>query len=314
VTRVGAEKRLERLLVLVPWVMQNDGPEVSDVCARFDMTEDELANDLELLFLCGLYPFTPDTLIEADIVDGRVWIRSADQFQRPPRFTAEEALALFAAASTVADLAGNEDNALLKNSLAKLSRSLGLDGDDAVAVDLGPATPGALEAIQTASKTSNVIELDYYSYGRDEWNRRRIEPVQAFHSDGHWYLQACAQESGELRNFRLDRMRDVIVLNETFLPPTDAPEPSVYQARETDPIVKLELDPEASWVMDQYPIEDAVACENGKTLLTMRISEKLWLERLLLRLGEHARVVEGDIGVQASANQILRRYEGRLTK
>ena len=65
-TRVAAEKRLERLLVLVPWVMQTDGPKVEDVCARFDMTEDELASDLELLFLCGLYPFTPDTLIEAD--------------------------------------------------------------------------------------------------------------------------------------------------------------------------------------------------------------------------------------------------------
>lgn len=310
-TRVAAERRLERLLVLVPWVMQSDGPRVEDVCARFDMTEEELASDLELLFLCGLYPFTPDTLIEADIVDGRVWIRSADQFQRPPRFTAEEALALFAAASTAADLAGNEDNALLKNSLAKLSRALGLDSDDTVNVDLGPATPGALDAVQGATKSSNVIELDYYSYGRDEWNRRRVQPLQVFNSDGHWYLQARAEESGELRNFRLDRMRDVKVLDETFNAPAEIPEPRVYQARETDPVVKLELDAEASWVMHQYPIESASPCENGKTVITMRISEKLWLERLLLRLGEHARVVDGNIGVQASANQILRRYEGR---
>ena len=40
----------------------------------------------------------------------------------------------------------------------------------------------------------------------------------------------------------------------------------VYQARDTDPVVKLEVDAEASWVMDQYPIEASSPCENGKTL------------------------------------------------
>src|SRR4051794_18800928 len=98
-TRPSAEARLQRLIVMVPWIIREDGPLVEDVCERFHVSEPDLAADLEMLFLCGIYPFTPDTLIEADIVGGRVWIRSADQFQAPPRFTAQEAVALLAAGS-----------------------------------------------------------------------------------------------------------------------------------------------------------------------------------------------------------------------
>jgi predicted DNA-binding transcriptional regulator YafY len=310
-TRVPAEKRLERLLVMVPWIMQNEGPTVDEVCQRFDTNEQDLARDLEMLFYCGLYPFTPDTLIEADIVDGRVWIRSADQFQRPPRFTAEEALALVAAASTVAELAGNEDNVTLRSALGKLSRVLGLDSEDSVAIELAPATPQTLGIVQEAARLHRVLEVDYYSYGRDVWSRRRIEPYQVFNQQGQWYVQAQAQEIGELRNFRIDRMRNAVLTDASFTAPLDKPEPRVYQARDDDPVAVVELESQAEWILDKYPVDSVEKLDNGKTRVTMRISEKLWFERLLLRLGPYATVIAGDVGIETTARQILRRYEGR---
>ena len=47
----------------------------------------------------------------------------------------------------------------------------------------------------------------------------------------------------------------------------------------------------------------------GGLRVTMRISEQAWLERLLLRLGPDARVVEGDpdLAVRA-ADRLLARY------
>jgi len=77
VPRVGADEKLQRLLALVPWVAAHDGPSLAEVCARFACTETELVEDLRLLFLCGLHPYTPDTLIDVDVADGRVWIRYA---------------------------------------------------------------------------------------------------------------------------------------------------------------------------------------------------------------------------------------------
>ncbi|MDQ1377721.1 MAG: proteasome accessory factor, partial [Acidimicrobiaceae bacterium] len=93
-SRPAAQDRLARLLAVVPWVAARDGPTIAEVCERFEVTEQDLLDDLDLLFLCGVYPFTPDSLIEVDVADGRVWIRFADYFRRPLRLTAPEGLAL----------------------------------------------------------------------------------------------------------------------------------------------------------------------------------------------------------------------------
>src|SRR5256885_7751445 len=103
--RLGAEPRLRRLLAVVPWVAAHEGPTIDEVCSRFGCTEDELLADLELLWFCGLYPYTPDMLIEVDIADGRVWIRYAEYFRRPLRLTPAEGLALVGAGAALQSVA-----------------------------------------------------------------------------------------------------------------------------------------------------------------------------------------------------------------
>ncbi|MGH9106270.1 MAG: hypothetical protein ACRDZX_10615, partial [Acidimicrobiales bacterium] len=105
-SRPRAAERLARLLVIVPWVVAQDGPLVSDVCERFQISEHDLVADLNLLFMCGVYPYTPDALIEVDIDEGRVWVRFAEWFRRPLRLTPPEALALVAAARAMLGVPG----------------------------------------------------------------------------------------------------------------------------------------------------------------------------------------------------------------
>ncbi|MBV9410525.1 MAG: hypothetical protein JO148_02930, partial [Acidimicrobiia bacterium] len=108
--RKGADEKLQRLLALVPWVASRDGPTLAEVCERFGCTEAELVSDLDRLFMCGLYPYTPDVLIEVDVADGRVWIRYADYFSRPLRLTPAEGLALLAAGKTVQSFPGADES------------------------------------------------------------------------------------------------------------------------------------------------------------------------------------------------------------
>ena len=89
-TRLTTEERLRRILAMVPWVVAHDGPTVAEVCERFDLDRSELLDDLQLLFLCGLHPYTPDALIEATIEEDRVWINYADYLSRPLRLTPAE--------------------------------------------------------------------------------------------------------------------------------------------------------------------------------------------------------------------------------
>lgn len=307
--RLNAEARLHRLLALVPWVAAHDGPLVADVCARFGCTEDELVDDLQLLFLCGLHPYTPDMLIDVDIADGRVWIRYADYFSRPLRLTPAEALALLAAGQAVLAGPGADDSGPLARGLEKLAGALGIAAGEAVEVALAPAGAEIMATVSEAASRHRQVEIDYYSFGRDVWSRRVVDPFTVFSAAGQWYVSAWCHAVDDERLFRLDRVRAARLLDTTFEPPAGQRDFAVYRPRPDDPRVTLELDPAARWVVDQYPVEEVVELDGGRTQVRFAVSERAWLERLLLRLGPGARVVEGDRGVLASAAcRVLARY------
>ena len=310
--RPRADERLRRLLAMVPWVAANDGPEVGEVCARFGIDEEQLAADLELLFLCGLYPYTPDMLIEADIAGGRVWISYAEYFGRPLRLTPAEGLALVAAGTALLAVPGTDPDGPLARGLAKLADALGVDPDDAVGVDLGETSTDLLTTLQEAAAQARQVEIDYYAYGRDERATRTIDPWAVFSDTGQWYVRGRDHtRAGAERLFRLDRVRAVHVLDTTFERPATT-DTSVFNPRPDDPVLTLELEPAASWVAEQYPNEGVEYLDGGRLRVELRISEQAWLERLLLRLGADATVVAGngaDVAQKAAA-RVLRRYTG----
>jgi proteasome accessory factor C len=306
------DKRLRRLLALVPWVAAQDGPRIDEVSARFGCTEAELVEDLERLFLCGLYPFTPDTLIEVDIAEGRVWIRYAEVFARPLRLTPAEGLAVVAAGAALLAAPATPETEPLARGLAKLAAVLGVDADEVVEVELGAAPAALLADLERAAAEHRQAEIEYYSYGRDTWTRRVIDPHRVFGSAGQWYVAGWCHRVEDDRVFRVDRMRAVTVLDETFTPPEQPPAAQVFSPRADDATVVLELAPTARWVLEAYPHERVEERARGKVRVTLRISERAWLERLLLRLGPEARVVAGekDVGPEA-ARRLLQRYQAQ---
>jgi proteasome accessory factor C len=309
----SSEVRLRRLLALVPWVASQDGPRIEDVCARFGCTEAELVGDLGLLFLCGVHPFTPDTLIDATVEDGRVWIRFADWFERPLRLTPAEGLALVASGAALLAVPGTDPDGPLARGLAKVAAVLGVDPDESVGVELGGAPPEVLAAVQQASAEGRQVEIEYYSYGRDAWTRRRVDPHQVFNGAGQWYVAAWCHLATADRIFRVDRMRSATVLDTTFERISSPSPPPVFNPRPDDPVVMLDLPPDARWVAEEYPVEGTEEQAGDRLRVRLRVSERAWLERLLLRLGAGARVVEGDTGVgAAAAARVLARYDSTM--
>jgi proteasome accessory factor C len=307
---VKAEVRLRRLLALIPWVASRDGPTVAEVCSRFACTEAELLADLDLLFLCGLHPYTPDVLMDVDIADGRVWIRYAHYFSRPLRLTPAEGLALVAAGRTMLAAPGADPTGPLARGLAKLESALGPIAAAGVDVELGRAPEAVLDKLRDAAAARRQVEIDYYSYGRDEWARRVIDPYAVFAADGEWYVAGWCHKATDERLFRVDRVRDAAVLETTFTPPSAPPELSVFRPQADDVRLVLELDREARWVAEQYPVEAVEDRPGGKMVVRLAVSGQAWLERLLLRLGPNARVLEGDAEAGSrAACRILARYQ-----
>ena len=302
--------RLQRVLALVPWILAHPGVTLRELAARFEVSERELERDLELLPMCGLPPYTADRLIDVSVIDGEVEIRLAEYFERPLRLTPAEGLALLAAGRALLGVPGSDTDGPLATALDKLDGALGARGG--VAVDVGASDH--LERLQDAAGADERVEIDYFSFARDEMTTRVIDPWRVFHAFGAWYVAAWCHRAEAERLFRVDRVRAVRAVGEHFDPASRADDDVrdlVYRPRPEDPRVTLRLAPTADWVIESHPHESAVRHADGTHEVVLAISETAWLERLLVALGPDARV-EGPpelvtLGAAAAA-RLRRRY------
>lgn len=309
--RTSADDRLRRLLALVPWVAARGGADVDEVCARFGCTEDELRSDLELLFVCGVHPFTPDALVEAWLEDGRVHISYADWFRRPLRLTPAQGLVLVATARALLSVPGTDPSGPLARALEKVAVAVGAEPGEGVEVELGEADRGVLAELQAASAAGLRVELDYYSFGSDRFTTRLVDPWLVFSSSGAWYLRGHDHHAGETRSFRVDRVQAVRTTDERFERPADVGPTQSYLRRAGDPVVVLDLEPAAGWVAGHHPVDAVEDVGAGRLRVHLPVSEPGWLARLLVRLGPLATVVDGPPELTGVGRETAARLLGR---
>jgi len=116
-----------------------------------------------------------------------------------------------------------------------------------------------------------------------------------------------------VRVFRLDRIASVTVGEGTFERPERTSPLEVFRPSASDPRVVLDLASGAGWVVGQYPVESVEELAAGRLRVTLAIAARPWLERLLLRLGPDAVVVDAPVELAGAggdaARRLLRRYE-----
>jgi proteasome accessory factor C len=303
------------MLAIVPWVAgQADGATVEEICRRFDLAPDQLHACLDTVFMVGVHPYTPDALVDVIVDHDRVRITLPDFFTRPLRLTPAQAFALLAAGRSLQSVPGADPSGPLARGLAKLADTIGTGSPAVVEVDLGEAPGEALAVLQQAAVDRRTVEIDYYSYGRDAQGVRRVDPWRVQAEQGQWYLEAWCHRSEAERVFRVDRIRSVTVLDTTFERPEGVSPLEVFRPTPNDPRVVLDLAPSATWVVGQYPVEAVEERTDGRVRVTLAIAARPWLERLLLRLGPDATVVDAPEALRdagpAAARRVLDRYGG----
>jgi proteasome accessory factor C len=309
---------MRRVLAIVPWIVANPDHLVSDVASRFGISEKELLDDLSVVYMVGLPPYSPDALVDVQIdEEGRVAIRLADFFSRPLRLTPGQALALVASSEGLLSVPGTDPDGALARAMAKLRVALGgAAAADRVDIDLGSVEADLLEQLRQAAATATEVEIDYYSYNRDVQSTRRIAPWWIFSDSGAWYVHAwCHQAEGE-RIFRVDRIEASRPLGHpaAVRPEADREGSGVFHPRADHPRVTLDLQPEAAWVVEHFPCEVIEDRSDGTVRATLVVTGQAWLERLLVQVGPAARVVGlssfdgADRLAAATAGTILSRY------
>lgn len=313
---VTASERLRRLLALVPWVAsQSDGAPIDEICERFGLTRSQVLADLDVIMMVGVHPFTPDALIDVWIEDDIVSIRYADYFARPLQMTPIEGLGLLAACQGLLGAPGSEPDGPLARAVEKLSAVIGPGADQVVDVDLGPAARDVFETLEEARQSRRQVEIDYYSFDRDIRQTRTIEPAHLWSAAGHWYVSGwCHRASGE-RIFRLDRIAEVELTAKPFEHEPSQDEPGVSFSGDGVGEVVLEVDVTALWLFEGVPHQVSRSASDGRVEIVLATASPVWLQRILLQLGESATVVRADprFGDEAlvvrAARRVLERYE-----
>ena len=310
--RRGAADRVQRVLELVPWIVARDGPTRAEICEHFGISDDQLSADLGVVWFVGLPPYTPDSLIEVVQEDDRVWIRYPEVFQRPQRLTPDQGLALLAAGASVLALPGADQAGPLARGVAKLAKALDVTGQAALEIDLGAGRIEIVEPLHRAIAEGRRVRLDYYAFGRDERSTRDVDPHRLQAEGGSLYLLGHCHSAGGDRWFRVDRIHAVNVLDAAVGEHSDEGPASLFDPDADVPRVTLDLSPSAGWVVDAYPLESVEDLGDGRTRVTLAISARPWLERLLLQLGPDVRLVDApgelrEAGPVAAA-RVLARY------
>ncbi|MFI5935418.1 helix-turn-helix transcriptional regulator [Actinoplanes sp. NPDC051494] len=285
--------RLGRLLNLVPYLLARPGIEVAEAAADFHISEKQLREDLELLWVCGLPGYGPGDLIDMALDGDRVTITYDAGIDRPLRLNPDEALALVVALRMLAETPGIGSRDAIERALAKIENATGDVGDAPVAVRL-PAGTERLDMIRGIVERRHAMRITYYTAARDETTERVVDPMRVLMVGNRGYLEAWCRRAEATRLFRVDRIDAYTELDEPAAPPARAVphdlSDGIFQPSQDLPLVTVRLGRGSRWITEYYPCEE-VRRDGNEWLVTMRVTDLGWAQRLLLGLGSDVTVL-----------------------
>jgi len=167
-----------------------------------------------------------------------------------------------------------------------------------------------IEIIKHAILESRIIEFDYYS--EKGKSRRRIEPYVVIFKWTAWYVFGYCLERQDWRMFKLMRLWNVTLCDETYILRKIPPERKGFETQFTDDIrlTALFAQSERYKLVESYGLNCYTETENG-LLFEFGFENRDYLMSWLLSFGDKVKVIEPDDivkEIQAIAENILSRY------
>ena len=300
--------QVQRLIQLVPYLTQNPGVTVTEVARDFRTTPAVILRDLEVIQFCGLPGGLTDDLFDIDIegvrADGEIYLYNSDVLARPMTLTAVQAASLMVALGALVEL-GSDAAA---SARAKLSEACGQAGTG-IEVTLTAGDEEIRRVLTRACEERRVVRIEHEGTGGRAVVE--VEPARLRVVDGTTYLDAWSRLRDAWRSFRMDRIRAVVMLDETSPQRDGLEEATGSWFADSERRVELSLRPGAAWVPEYYPTHSVESDVTGLKVV-LPVGSRDWLVSLLLRLGEDVVIVsDGEAVTEAAARarEALRAYE-----
>jgi len=271
--------------------------DLRELCKTLNVTDEELREDIDVLnvvnFGGGSYVLYAEVQGDTIEVDPEPY---GDNFAKPARLLPLEAKALIAAI----DLLGEHlPEGSLTSAREKIVTALGQDpASDGLQITTAKGDDsGIARVVSAAIAARRVLEIDYYKENEDEFVSRRIEPYQLLNGQEGWYVHCFDAERGAARSFRLDRIREATVTEDSFDPRSDV-EPDVRGWPRTGEVPASR--PARVWVSAErarWAREDRAVLEelaDGSVIVELHFAGNDWLVTEILKEAGDAVVVWPD--------------------
>ncbi len=313
-------ERFARLVTLASILIRagraGERVKIAEVCERLQLSEEELIEDVNVLNVVNFGGGSYVLYAEIDEQAGEIEVDPepySDNFDRPARLLPVEAKALIAAI----DLIGEHiPEGSLTSAREKIVAALGEDPMEQglQVARAGGDDSGVARQISDAIVENKLVELDYYKENEDEVVKRRVEPYALTNGREGWYVASFDPERDGMRHFRLDRIKQATVTEETF-----TPRPEVDPAAEVDGWLRTgEVETSRSarvWVSAErarWAREARRVVEersDGAVVVELSFAGVDWLVREILREAGDAAVLE-----PKDAREAVREAVGRLSE
>ena len=225
-------------------------------------------------------------------------------------FTLEEALALIYGLKLIEQQKGliKTPNRVKEKLLALLPKKLSNEIEninERVEIAVTPAVDYSgkeklFQQLNEAIRNNILLQINYYSFSRDELTSRAVEPYQLVFKDGFWYLVAYCHQRRDTLLFRVDRIRKLVTTDDKFIPPTSFDFEKYMGAawqmeRGEEFTFKVRfLDDAARFIKETtfHPSQQIEEEPDGALIFTARAGGQVSVLRWLLSFGDEAEVLE----------------------
>ncbi len=206
--------RLDRVTAILIQLQSKRVVKAQDIAERFNISLRTVYRDIRTLEEAGI-PLVGETGIGYSILDG---------YRLPPvMFTLEEATAFLTAEKLVEKLTDASTDESYKSAMYKIKsvlRSSEKDYlevmDEHIEVLNNPYIPkernphNSLQTILKNISEKKVMSIHYFANHSQETTSRNIEPIGICYYASNWHLLAFCQLRNDYRDFRIDRINQII--------------------------------------------------------------------------------------------------------
>jgi len=284
--------RYNFMLALTGFLINNRQQKLTDLANHFQVTEKEVRSAVVTISLSGVGMYRPDELFFLDydlLEEGIVDLSFAPTLEAVPRLSTRQVAAIASGLSYLLNLVDTNDQQQIKQLLEILGR--GAFSSNELPFMVQPTRgDGDLALVRQAVAETRAIKCSYINAAGEVTNRE-IEPQLLESREANWFLKGFCRSNQETRVFRLDRMREIELLDifdERELPSTETDQ--IYSVRKSDLEVLFEVDPEAFAFVADYRPEFEIS-GNKSVQVKIPIGQLETLGRIVARYSGKVRVL-----------------------